>query len=42
MFYKAKSHRGRFPSNKTDAICIVEILNSIKKIFAQVAAGLLI
>ncbi|KCZ75988.1 hypothetical protein H311_03023 [Anncaliia algerae PRA109] len=26
--YKAKSHRGRSPGNKTDAICIVEISNT--------------
>lgn len=30
--YKAKSHRGRSPSNKTDAICIVEIDNITKRI----------
>jgi hypothetical protein len=31
--YKCKSHRGRLSSNKTDALCIVEARNSIKKAF---------
>ncbi|KAG0437724.1 hypothetical protein DMUE_3528 [Dictyocoela muelleri] len=34
--YKAKSHRGRSPSNKTDAICIIEFENNIKRVFATV------
>lgn len=32
--YKAKSHRGRSPRNKTDALCIVEISNGITRAFA--------
>jgi hypothetical protein len=31
--YKCKSRRGRFSSNKTDALCIVEVRNSIQKAF---------
>ncbi|KCZ77497.1 hypothetical protein H311_01493 [Anncaliia algerae PRA109] len=32
--YKAKSHRGRSSSNKSDALCIVEIRNNITRVFA--------
>jgi transposase-like protein len=33
--YKAKSHRGRSPSNHTDALCIVEAKRSITRVFAK-------
>lgn len=32
--YKCKSHRGRSPTNKTDALCIVESSGSRKRVFA--------
>ncbi|KAG0428057.1 hypothetical protein DMUE_5844, partial [Dictyocoela muelleri] len=34
--YKVKSHRGRSPENKTDALCIIEYENEIKRVFACV------
>jgi transposase-like protein len=34
--YKCKSHRGRSPTNKTDALCIVEFSNNITRVFATV------
>ncbi|KAG0434252.1 hypothetical protein DMUE_5252 [Dictyocoela muelleri] len=33
--FKAKSHRARSPSNRTDALCIVETSNNIIRVFAQ-------
>lgn len=36
MNYKCKSHRGRSPSNRTDALCIVECRPCICKVWAQV------
>jgi hypothetical protein len=32
--FKCKSHSGRLPSNKTDALCIVELGEHIQRIFA--------
>jgi transposase-like protein len=32
--YKCKSRRGQLLSNKTDALCIVEVLNGIQRAFA--------
>ncbi|MGL6009029.1 MAG: hypothetical protein ACRC1D_06200, partial [Culicoidibacterales bacterium] len=32
--YKCKSHRGHSPSNKTDALVIVEFVDKIKRVFA--------
>lgn len=32
--FKVKSHRGRAPINKTDALCIVECKNDIERVFA--------
>lgn len=32
--YKCKSHRGRSPDNRTDALCIVEVKNGITRAFA--------
>ena len=32
--YKCKSHRGRSPSNRTDALCIVEVRHGIKRAYA--------
>lgn len=37
--YKCKSHRGRSPKNRTDALCIVEYDNKIIRGFAQVIAN---
>ncbi|KAG0419258.1 hypothetical protein DMUE_6377, partial [Dictyocoela muelleri] len=34
--FKCKSHRGRPPGNKTDALCIIEINNKITRVFATV------
>lgn len=34
--YKIKSHRGRTPNNKTDALCIVETIGSITKCYAEI------
>lgn len=34
--YKCKSHRGRSPGNRTDALCIVELDNHITRAFACV------
>ncbi len=34
--YKAKSHRGRSPSNKTDSLCIVEVDTRITRAYATV------
>lgn len=34
--FKCKSHRGRSSNNRTDALCIVEVNNSISKVFAQI------
>ncbi|KAG0441771.1 hypothetical protein DMUE_0806 [Dictyocoela muelleri] len=34
--YKVKSHRDRALENKTDALCIIEYENEIKKVFACV------
>ncbi|KCZ80226.1 hypothetical protein H312_02376 [Anncaliia algerae PRA339] len=34
--YKCKSHRGRSALNKTDALCIVEVSNSITKAYATI------
>ena len=34
--YKCKSHRGRSPNNKTDALCSVEVTNGITHAFATV------
>ncbi|KAM0688209.1 hypothetical protein COBT_000539, partial [Conglomerata obtusa] len=31
MIYKCKSHRGRSPTNRTDALCMVEVLNGIER-----------
>ncbi|KAG0420347.1 hypothetical protein EQH57_0186 [Dictyocoela roeselum] len=32
--YKVKSHRGRPPENRTDALCIIEFYGEIKRVFA--------
>ncbi|KAG0420036.1 hypothetical protein EQH57_0322 [Dictyocoela roeselum] len=32
--YKVKSHRGRPPKNRTDALCIIEFDGEIKRVFA--------
>ena len=32
--YKCKSHRGRSSSNRTDALCIVEVRHGIKRAYA--------
>ncbi|KCZ76629.1 hypothetical protein H311_02369, partial [Anncaliia algerae PRA109] len=34
--FKCKSHRGRSPSNKTDALCIVEVDQKITRAFAKI------
>lgn len=34
--FKCKSHRGRSPGNKTDALCMVEIFNQIERVYAVV------
>ncbi|KCZ79507.1 hypothetical protein H312_03107 [Anncaliia algerae PRA339] len=34
--FKCKSHRGRSPSNKTDALCIVEVGQKITRAFAKI------
>jgi transposase-like protein len=34
--YRCKSHRGRSPSNRTDAICIVEVRSAICRVLAEV------
>ncbi|KAG0442270.1 hypothetical protein DMUE_0398 [Dictyocoela muelleri] len=34
--YKVKSHRGRSPRNKTDALCIVEVRGGITRCFATI------
>lgn len=34
--YKCKSHRGRSPGNRTDALCIVEVDSKITRAFASV------
>ncbi|KAG0438117.1 hypothetical protein DMUE_3290 [Dictyocoela muelleri] len=34
--YKVKSHIGRVPENKTDALCIIDYENEIKRVFACV------
>ncbi|KAG0439263.1 hypothetical protein DMUE_2559 [Dictyocoela muelleri] len=34
--YKFKSHRGRSPRNKTDALCIVEVRGGITRCFATI------
>lgn len=34
--YKVKSHRGRAPSNRSDALVIVEYVNSVTRVFACV------
>ena len=34
--YKCKSHRGRSPTNRTDALCIVEYNGKITRVFACV------
>lgn len=34
--FKCKSHRGRSPNNRTDALCIVEVNNGISRAFAQI------
>ncbi|KAG0438059.1 hypothetical protein DMUE_3331 [Dictyocoela muelleri] len=34
--YKVKSHRGRPPENKTDALCIIEFENESKRVFATI------
>lgn len=34
--FKIKSHRGRSPTNKTDALCMVEVLNGIERAYATV------
>ncbi len=36
MNFKVKSHRGRSPTNRTDALCIVEIYEGITRAFATV------
>ncbi|KCZ78688.1 hypothetical protein H311_00279 [Anncaliia algerae PRA109] len=36
MNYKCKSHRGRSANNKTDAICIIEFSEKIRRVFAKV------
>ncbi|KAG0438744.1 hypothetical protein DMUE_2890 [Dictyocoela muelleri] len=33
--FKAKTHRGRSPSNRTDVLCIVKTNNNIIRAFAQ-------
>ena len=33
--YKCKSHRGRSPTNRTDALCIVEYNGEISRVFAR-------
>ncbi|KAG0441075.1 hypothetical protein DMUE_1312 [Dictyocoela muelleri] len=32
--YKCKSHRGRSPQNRTDALCIVECIGGIQRAYA--------
>ncbi|KAG0421376.1 hypothetical protein DMUE_6295, partial [Dictyocoela muelleri] len=34
--YKIKNHRGRAPTNRTDALCIIEFDQKIKRVFACV------
>lgn len=34
--YKVKNHRIRPAENETDALCIIEIENEIKKVFATI------
>ncbi|KAM0686401.1 hypothetical protein COBT_002374 [Conglomerata obtusa] len=34
--YKCKSHRGRSAANRKDAICIVEVVNGITKVWGEV------
>lgn len=34
--YKCKSHRGRSSENKTDALCIVEVNENIKRVYATI------
>jgi transposase-like protein len=34
--YKCKSHRGRSPTNRTDALCIIEYAQNITRVFASV------
>ncbi|KAG0441599.1 hypothetical protein DMUE_0925 [Dictyocoela muelleri] len=34
--YKVESHRERSPGNKTDALCIIEFENEIKRVFATI------
>ncbi|KCZ80027.1 hypothetical protein H312_02584, partial [Anncaliia algerae PRA339] len=34
--YKAKNHRAHSPANRTDALCIVECLNDIKRAYATI------
>ena len=34
--YKCKSHRGRSPTNRTDALCIIEFENEITRVFTRV------
>ncbi|KCZ79245.1 hypothetical protein H312_03364 [Anncaliia algerae PRA339] len=36
MNYKAKSHRGRSPNNRTDALCIIECLDGINRAYASI------
>ncbi|MGL5707435.1 MAG: transposase [Aeromonas sp.] len=34
--FKCKSHRGRSPKNRTDALCIVEVSSGIQRVFATI------
>lgn len=36
MNYKCKSHRGRSPYNRTDALVIVEVVDKVTRVFARV------
>ena len=36
MNYNCKSHCGRSPTNKSDALCMVECFNGIKKAWATI------
>ncbi|MGL5706893.1 MAG: transposase, partial [Aeromonas sp.] len=34
--FKCKSHRGRSPNNRTDALCVVEVSSGIQRVFATI------
>ncbi|KAG0436455.1 hypothetical protein DMUE_4215 [Dictyocoela muelleri] len=35
LSYKCKSHRGRSSTNRTDTLCIVEVINGISMVFGK-------